>query len=83
MQFQADLLDAEVIRPVNPETTVMGAAYMAGLSSGYWASDEEAFSTLTVEKSFTPKMSADERDKLYGHWTKAVHHAMGWLKNNG
>ena len=37
MQFQADLLDAEVVRPVNPEATVMGAAYMAGLATGYWS----------------------------------------------
>ena len=50
MQFQADMLDAEVVRPVNPEATVMGAAYMAGLGSGYWSSDEEAFAGLKSEK---------------------------------
>jgi glycerol kinase len=80
MQFQSDLLNADVVRPVNPEATVMGAAYMSGLGSGYWSSPEEAFSNLKVEKAFQPKMSEDERNKLYAGWTKAVHHAMGWLK---
>jgi glycerol kinase len=80
MQFQADLLNAEVVRPVNAEATVMGAAYMAGLGSGYWSSDEEAFAGLKVEKTFKPKMAESDRSKLYADWTKAVHHAMGWLK---
>ncbi len=81
MQFQANMLDADVVRPVNPEATVMGAAYMAGLGSEYWATPEDAFATLKVEKVFTPKMSAEERETLYKGWTKAVHHAMGWLKD--
>jgi glycerol kinase len=81
MQFQADLLDADVVRPVNPEATVMGAAYMAGLGSEYWSSPEEAFATLKVEKVFKPKMSAADREKMYKGWTKAVQHAMGWLKD--
>lgn len=80
MQFQADLLNAEVVRPVNPEATVMGAAYMAGLGSGYWSSMEEAFAGLKVEKIYSPDMAAAKRERLYNEWIKAVHHAMNWLK---
>lgn len=80
MQFQADLLDADVVRPANPEATVMGAAYMAGLGSDYWSGPEEAFATLAVDKVFQPQMPAEEREQLYKDWTKAVKHAMNWLK---
>ncbi|WP_149140744.1 FGGY family carbohydrate kinase [Gemmobacter caeruleus] len=83
MQFQSNLLNAEVVRPTNPETTVMGAAYMAGLASGYWSSFEDAFSGIKVEKRFKPRMEAEERERLYGQWTKAVHHSRGWINNNG
>jgi glycerol kinase len=81
MQFQADMLNADVVRPVNPEATVMGAAYMAGLGSGYWPSTDEAFATLKIDKTFKPQMAEAERAKLYKGWTKAVHHAMGWVKD--
>lgn len=80
MQFQSDLLNAEVVRPANPEATVMGAAYMAGLASGYWSCPEEAFATLKIEKVFKPRMAGADREKLYAEWTRAVQHAMGWLK---
>lgn len=80
MQFQADLLNAEVVRPANPEATVMGAAYMAGLATGYWSGPDEAFATLKVDKTFKPQMPAEERERLYADWTRAVQHAMGWLK---
>jgi glycerol kinase len=53
---------------------------MAGLGSGYWSSPEEAFSGLQVEKVFEPEIDAAKRGQLYQEWTKAVHHAMGWLK---
>jgi glycerol kinase len=79
MQFQADELNAEVVRPVQAEATVMGAAYMAGLATGYWPTPEEAFATLKIERVFRPSMMAPERERLYEEWTKAVHHAMGWL----
>jgi len=79
MQFQADMLNAEVVRPVNPEATVMGAAYMAGLATGFWPTEEEAFATLRIEKTFTPKMSESERSRLYADWSRAVQHSRGWL----
>jgi glycerol kinase len=81
MQFQADLLNAEVVRPANPEATVMGAAYMAGLATGYWSGPDEAFATLKVDKTFKPRMQAEERERLYADWARAVQHARGWLKS--
>jgi glycerol kinase len=80
MQFQADMLDAEVVRPINPEATSLGAAYMAGLVAGYWKSPAEALASQKAERVFTPQMSAAQRDKLYGEWTKAVQRSMAWVK---
>jgi glycerol kinase len=79
MQLHADMLDAEVVRPINPEATSMGAAYMAGLAVGYWKSPEECFAGQQIDKVFKPQMPADERDKLYAEWTKAVKRSMGWV----
>jgi len=80
MQMHADMLDAEVVRPINPEATSLGAAYMAGLAVGYWKSPEECFAGQKIDKVFTPKMSAQERDRLYGEWTRAVKRSMGWVQ---
>jgi glycerol kinase len=80
MQFQADMLDAEVVRPINAEATSLGAAYMAGLAVGYWASPADCFAGQQVDRVFTPQMSADERDRLYAEWTEAVRRSMGWAK---
>ena len=78
MQFQADLLDAEVVRPVNPEATSLGAAYMAGLATGFWKTPEDCFANAQVDKVFKPQMPAAQRDRLYAEWTKAVQRTMGW-----
>lgn len=80
MQFQADMLDAEVIRPLVSEATSLGAAYMAGLAVGYWDSPEACYVGQAVDKVFTPQMAAEERDKLYAKWTQAVQRSMGWAK---
>ena len=80
MQFQADLLDADVIRPAISEATSLGAAYMAGLAVGYWDTPEECFAGQTTDKVFTPLMPAEEREKLYAEWTKAVQRTMNWAK---
>lgn len=82
MQFQADILDAEVIRPSVTEATSLGAAYMAGLAVGYWSRPEACFTGQTVERVFTPRMGNDERTRLYGEWTKAVKRAMNWAKED-
>jgi glycerol kinase len=80
MQFQADILDAEVVRPINPEATSMGAAYMAGLAVGYWDSPEEALAGQEVDRDFQPQMSAEEREALYEDWKRAVQRSMGWVQ---
>ena len=80
MQFQADMLDAEVVRPSVSEATSLGAAYMAGLAVGYWASPEECFAGQETDRVFTPQMPAATRERLYAEWTKAVRRSMGWAK---
>jgi glycerol kinase len=80
MQFQADMLDAEVVRPINSEATSLGAAYMAGLAVGYWATPADCFAAQQVDRVFTPQMGADQRDRLYAEWTEAVRRSMGWAK---
>jgi glycerol kinase len=81
MQFQADLLGVPVQRPAVTETTALGAAYLAGLATGYWSSQEEIARQWRVEKSFEPRMSADERESLFVGWKKAVKRAMAWAND--
>lgn len=78
MQFQADILGIPVDRPVITETTALGAAYLAGLGVGFWASQDEIAQKWAIEKTFMPKMSADQRESLYAGWQKAVERARGW-----
>jgi glycerol kinase len=80
MQFQADMLDAEVVRPINAEATAMGAAYLAGLAIGYWDSPQACFAGQKVDKIFKPEMPTANRDYLYSEWTKAVKRCMGWAQ---
>lgn len=80
MQFQADMLDAEVVRPLVAEATSLGAAYMAGLAVGYWSSAAECFAGQQIDRVFQPAMAAGQRDSLYTDWTKAVKRSMGWAK---
>jgi glycerol kinase len=80
LQFQADMLDAEVVRPRNAEATSLGAAYMAGLATGYWDSAEECLAGQEVDRVFTPQMDGERRRALYADWTEAVRRSMGWAK---
>lgn len=80
MQFQADLLDAEVVRPAVSEATSLGAAYMAGLAIGYWKSVADCFSGQTISKVFQPQMLPADRERLYAEWTKAVQRSMNWVR---
>lgn len=80
MQFQADILGTPVERPVIIETTALGAAYLAGLATGFWSIDDLTKSDL-IDQSFTPDMDATERDTLYKGWQKAVERTMGWEDN--
>ena len=81
MQFQADMLNKEVKRPVCVETTSLGAAYLAGLATGYFKSTDDIISNWQVDKRFTPNMSEEERDKLYKGWKKAVSRVRDWAKD--
>lgn len=78
MNFQSDILNVPVERPVVNETTALGAAYLAGLAVGYWESQEEIAKQWAIDQSFEPKMSDEDRDQLYGGWKKAVKAAMAF-----
>lgn len=72
MQFQSDIMDVTVERPVIQETTALGSAYLAGLAIGFWESQEEIAKQWKVEKTFEDKMDNEESEKLYKGWQKAV-----------
>jgi glycerol kinase len=78
MNFQSDILNVPVERPVINETTALGAAYLAGLAVGFWESQEEIASQWAIDQSFEPAMTEEQRSKLYGGWKKAVSAAMAF-----
>ena len=78
MQFQADILGAEVDRPEVIESTAMGAAYLAAIQIGLWKK-EDIVKNRKIEKCFKPQMDEATRSRLYAGWTKAVKRTMGWL----
>jgi glycerol kinase len=78
MQFQADVLGVPVVRPIVTETTALGAAYLAGLATGYWQSQEEIAAQWQVQRRFEPAMSADERMERLTQWRRAVERARQW-----
>ncbi|MEC5162017.1 glycerol kinase [Janthinobacterium sp. CG_23.3] len=78
MQFQADILDVPVVRPVVTETTALGAAYLAGLAVGFWASLEEISSQWKMARRFEPNMAADERLSRLHKWQSAVDRSRDW-----
>ena len=82
MQTQADIINAPVNRPVCVETTAMGAAYLAGLAVGYWASKEDVIKNWAIDATFKPAISADERAAKIKGWNKAVKYAYGWAKED-
>ena len=81
MQFQSDILDVTVTRPTNIETTALGAAYAAGLGAGYWSSLDEVKAHISIDKKWRPKMEAEERDRLYHQWNRAVERTYGWVED--
>ena len=72
MQFQSDILNTEVKRPRIIETTALGAAYLAGLATGYWKSGTEIRENWVLGKSFMPDMPEDRRKELLKGWKRAV-----------
>jgi glycerol kinase len=79
MQFQADLLGVPVIRPKVPETTSLGAAYAAGLATGFWAEVEDLRENWVEDKRWEPSMDAARRDEYYKYWKKAVTRTFDWF----
>ncbi len=80
MQFQADLLDVPVIRPAITETTVLGAAYAAGLAVGFWEDMEDVTRHWEEDSRFVPKMQESQRVELITGWEKALTRSLGWVK---
>ena len=80
MQFQADMLGANVNRPRCVETTAMGAAYLAGLAVGYWADKEDVLANWESDRVFVEKIEAEEREEKLDGWHKAVKCSFGWAK---
>jgi glycerol kinase len=78
MQFQADLLGVPVVRPRVTETTALGAAYLAGLSVGFWESTDEVAANWKVDRRFEPAMPRDEADSRMRTWSRAVERSRGW-----
>jgi glycerol kinase len=78
MQFQADVLDVVVERPKITETTIMGAAYLAGICVGLWK-QKELLSHRKIEKKFSPEFTSEKRERLYKRWLKAIERSKDWI----
>ena len=82
MQIQSDIINAPVNRPSCVETTAMGAAYLAGLAVGYWASKEDVIKNWSIDRTFEPSIGEEERAEKIKGWNKAVKYAYGWAKED-
>jgi glycerol kinase len=82
MQFQADILDAPVIRPKVTETTALGAAYAAGLAVGFWDNTDDLRANWAIDRTWTPTMTRERRDTYYRCWKKAVARSFGWVESS-
>ncbi|MBP3869106.1 MAG: glycerol kinase GlpK [Solobacterium sp.] len=80
MQFQSDIIDAPVHRPVCVETTAMGASYLAGLAVGFWAGKQDVIKNWAIDHEFKPDMSAETREAELKGWHQAVNATLGWAK---
>lgn len=81
MQFQSDILQREVVRPVIQETTALGAAYAAGLATGFFSDTQELRSKWKAERVWKPRMTEGERERLYRGWKKAVTRSFDWTES--
>ena len=79
MQFQADILDRQVLRPAIRETTALGAAYLAGLAAGVWKDRAELSRLWRCDTTFSPAMDARHRECLLADWHRAVERCRGWV----
>jgi glycerol kinase len=81
MQFEADILNREVVRPVIQETTALGAAYAAGLSVKFFSGLDELRSNWAVDHTWKPRFEEKQREELYGKWKKAVTRSFDWIES--
>jgi glycerol kinase len=81
MQFQADILDREVVRPVIQETTALGAAYAAGLAVKFFSGLDELRANWAVDRTWKPHLAGAERERLYKQWKKAVTRSFDWIES--
>ena len=79
MQIQADILGVEVSKPVVAETTALGAAYAAGLATGFWSSTDELRSNWQEDRRWSPQWSDEQREQGYAGWRKAVARTLDWV----
>ncbi|MCT1458063.1 glycerol kinase GlpK [Aestuariimicrobium sp. p3-SID1156] len=79
MQFQADLLDVPVVRPVVAETTALGAAYAAGIAVGFWSGEQDVIDNWAEDKRWEPQGDKDQMDRMYRNWKKAVTKTFDWV----
>ena len=80
MQLQADMLGVPVVRPVVAETTALGAAYAAGLATGFWKDLDDLRQNWKMDRQWEPQWSADQRDAAYAGWEKAVQRTLDWAE---
>ena len=81
MQFQADILNREVVRPVIQETTALGAAYAAGLAMKFFSGLEELRANWAVDRAWTPHLAEMDREQLFRQWKKAVTRSFDWMES--
>jgi glycerol kinase len=80
MQFQSDILGVPVVRPKIAETTALGAAYAAGLATGFWSTTADLRENWQVGQTWSPQMEPGQRQNLYKGWKKAVERTFGWIE---
>jgi glycerol kinase len=81
MQFQADILNVPVVRPVVAETTALGSAYAAGMAVGFWTNLDDLRANWLMDKTWEPKMDEAKRAELYKGWLKAVERTFNWIEH--
>ncbi len=79
LQFQSDILNCQVIRPSCIETTSLGAAYLAGLATGYWKDENDILKNMSIDCIFEPSMDDEKRNELIANWEKAVSRSKAWI----
>ena len=82
MQFQADILNVDVVRPKVAETTALGAAYAAGIAVGFWEGEQDVRNNWAEDKRWSPAIEGSERDRHYRLWKKAVTKTLDWVDDD-